>query len=133
MSDRSQFNAEQFEAELAPVLLDIVRQTYLDLHRQPECGIRVTLDSSLDRELGFDSLARVELLTRVEGALGVALPEATLQTAETPRDLLAALHATSGKAGTVPTAAAGAVPAQTRRGAEAQAAEGTTLLEVLAW
>jgi acyl carrier protein len=47
-----------------------------------------TLDSALERDLGLDSLARVELMTRIEHAFGVSLPEQALVTAETPRDLL---------------------------------------------
>jgi acyl carrier protein len=37
----------------------------LDPHRK---NLRVELDSSLERDLGFDSLARVELLARLERA-----------------------------------------------------------------
>lgn len=58
-------------------------------------SVRVTIDSSLDRDLGLDSLARVELLLRVEQAFGVTLPENTLQIVETPRDLLTALDSAS--------------------------------------
>jgi acyl carrier protein len=49
---------------------------------------RIALDSSLDRDLGLDSLARVELILRVEREFGVTLPEQALASAETPRDLL---------------------------------------------
>ncbi|MHB8666148.1 MAG: AMP-binding protein [Burkholderiales bacterium] len=49
---------------------------------------RATFDSSLERDLGLDSLARVELVLRVERAFGVSLPEHALYAAETPRDLL---------------------------------------------
>jgi acyl carrier protein len=47
-----------------------------------------TLDSALERDLGLDSLARVELMTRLEHAFGVSLPEQALVSSETPRDLL---------------------------------------------
>lgn len=50
-----------------------------------------TLDMSLERDLGLDSLAKIELLLRIERAFGVQLPEEALARAETPRDLLDAL------------------------------------------
>ncbi|NJD34217.1 MAG: AMP-binding protein, partial [Betaproteobacteria bacterium] len=52
-----------------------------------------TLDSKLDRDLGLDSLARVELLTRIEQAFAVRLDDAVLGAVETPRDLLMAIAA----------------------------------------
>ncbi len=45
-----------------------------------------SLRSSLDRDLGLGSLERVELLVRLESALGVRLPESGAQAAETPAD-----------------------------------------------
>ena len=53
-------------------------------HVEPHAG----LDTSLEKELGLDSLARVELVLRLEKEFGVALPEQALATSETPRDLL---------------------------------------------
>ena len=52
---------------------------------------RAGLDSSLDRDWGFDSLSRAELLLRVERAFGTHLPERLLGEAETLRDLVKAL------------------------------------------
>ncbi len=48
----------------------------------------VTLDSRLDRDLGLDSLTVVEVLTRLEEELGVALPDSALADVDTPRDLV---------------------------------------------
>jgi 1-acyl-sn-glycerol-3-phosphate acyltransferase len=73
----------------ADALLDIVRELGSELH--PARRPRITLDSALDRDVGLDSLARVELLLRLERRFGVALPEGTLINAETPRDLLNAV------------------------------------------
>jgi 1-acyl-sn-glycerol-3-phosphate acyltransferase len=94
-------------------------------------ALSVTLDSSLERDLGLDSLARVELLARLEARLHVALPESVLAAAETPRDLLSAL------AGAQEPHAAGPVmptssPAPLR---EAEPAPMTvqTLIEMLVW
>lgn len=71
-------------------LLDIVADLVAELH--PEAaGPAPTLDSMFDRELGLDSLSRVELIGRVETAFFVALPETVLGSAETPRDLLRAV------------------------------------------
>ncbi len=58
----------------------------------------VALDSSLERELGLDSLARVELVLRLEREFGVSLPEQALASSETPRDLLRFLLARVGQA-----------------------------------
>ncbi len=66
----------------------MVRSLYAELHRAEPGLQNVTLHSALDRDLGFDSLARVELLLRVEQQLGVHLPESTLAIAETVGDLL---------------------------------------------
>ncbi len=58
---------------------------------RPGGRARAALDSTFDRDLGLDSLMRVELLSRVERAFGVELPEDALENAGTPRALLAAL------------------------------------------
>ena len=82
--------AEKAAAPAPADVLEIVQGLAREL--QPQRGGRaVSLDSSLERDLGFDSLGRVELLARLEKAFGVRLPEGLLGAAETPRDLLAAL------------------------------------------
>ncbi|MHB1567499.1 MAG: AMP-binding protein [Acidiferrobacter sp.] len=67
-------------------LLDIIRQLVTEL-RPTARGVLITLDSSLDQDLGFDSLGRMELLFRIERTFGTHLPEQAIATAETPRDL----------------------------------------------
>ena len=59
----------------------------------------VTLDSQLDRDLGLDSLARMELVLRTEREFGVELPQDTLQRAETVGDLLQAVARCAAGAG----------------------------------
>jgi len=54
------------EIEPASELIRIVRTLFAELHGKTGEHRRVTLDSSLDRDLGFDSLARMELLSRVQ-------------------------------------------------------------------
>jgi len=70
----------------ATELLAVVDALLKDAHRDARPG--ATLDSPLEHELGLDSLARVELILRLERRFGVRLSEQALATAETPRDLL---------------------------------------------
>jgi len=75
---------------LASQLLEIIRALTLEL--QPSRShIQISIDTDLDRQLGFDSLSRVELLLRIERDLEVHLPDRVFSTAETPRDLLQAV------------------------------------------
>jgi acyl carrier protein len=78
-------------AERAARLLSVVGDLADELRPGAPAAAPVTLDSALDRDLGFDSLGRVELLLRLEKAFDATLPEQTFATAETPRDLLRAL------------------------------------------
>lgn len=76
----------------AESLLPIVAQLMAELHPDVALQRPLTLDSDLNRDLGLDSLARMELLTRLEKVFGVKLPERELVTAETPRDILRYLN-----------------------------------------
>ncbi len=105
-------------------LRELVAATLRELQRGLPMVASVTLASSLDRDLGLDSLGRVELLLRIERAASVALPEDTLQTAETVADLWRAVQ--SGR----PQATAAALPQAPRRAAEAEpASEGPAVLD----
>ena len=70
-------------ARLLRVVLAMVEET-----RPGRALGRVSLHSHLERDLGLDSLARVELLLRVGSEFGKSLPEGALAEAETPQDLL---------------------------------------------
>jgi 1-acyl-sn-glycerol-3-phosphate acyltransferase len=59
----------------------------------------VRLDSLLERDLGLDSLARAELLLRVERHFGVRLPEGLLASVQTLQDVLRAVAAAPSLAG----------------------------------
>src|SRR5439155_9935779 len=76
--------------EQAATLLALIDRLCAELRPEPR---KATLDSSLDRDLELDSLAMVELLLRVERKFAVRLPEHTLSSAETVRDLLQAILA----------------------------------------
>lgn len=98
----------------AQALLDLVRAVADELRPQIRLAATLGLDHSLERDYGLDSLARVELLARIDQSFGVSLGEAPLTDAETPRDLLRFI-ATGRPRG----AAAAAVPVAQPSGAEA--------------
>jgi acyl carrier protein len=76
-------------------LLAVVAQVAREA--RPNVEAHVTLDSSLERDLGLDSLARVELVLRIERESGARLPEQALASSETPRDLLRFVLASAGQ------------------------------------
>ncbi|HLS79805.1 MAG TPA: phosphopantetheine-binding protein, partial [Steroidobacter sp.] len=79
-------------ADASQRLIGLAHATLEDL-RQEAPQREITLDSKLDDDLGLDSLARVELFARIERELGVRLPELLFASAETLRDIAAALAA----------------------------------------
>ncbi|HVC31300.1 MAG TPA: AMP-binding protein, partial [Steroidobacteraceae bacterium] len=68
-----------------------MRTLFEELHR---AAPPTALDprSRLDADLGFDSLARVELLERLERSLGVELPPNTIECIDTVSDLVAMMR-----------------------------------------
>lgn len=116
-------------------LLAVVAGTLRDL--QPGAPLpQVTLAASLDRDLAFDSLGRMELLLRVEREFGVDLPEDTLQRAETVGTLLDAVLTARGRAAPrrerMPVAAEAAPPG-VPAAEPGEPAAAATLLDVLDW
>ncbi len=95
---------------------------------RPNVEAYVALDSSLERDLGLDSLARVELVLRLEREFGASLPEAALASSETPRDLLRFLLASAGHA---PQAADQSVASLVQSEGVRPPAEAQTLVEAL--
>jgi 1-acyl-sn-glycerol-3-phosphate acyltransferase len=113
--------AEDTASRLLRVTAQLVQETHAG--RQAP----VMLDSPLERDLGLDSLARVELLLRLGREFGVALPEAALGEAETPRDLLRLL-------GHAAPAATPLAAIELPHGAVIPLPDAaTTLVEVLEW
>ena len=93
MMAESEQSTDQAIRDGAATLLVQVRELTLELHPRRGRSLHVTLDSALDRELGFDSLSRMELLTRLERTFAVSLSEQLLASADTPRDLWLAVQA----------------------------------------
>ena len=99
------------------------------LHPRRAAKIRVRLDSRLDRDLGLDSLGRVELLFRLEHAFRVRLSETLLGRAETLRDLTEAIS----KAEASPAGRAAPSPALEALPPAAVPEDARTLTEALDW
>jgi acyl carrier protein len=74
--------------ETASKLLEIIQQLAAEIHSGNKGLAKPSLDNSLDRDLGFDSLAQMELLARIEKSFTIALSEKNLETVDTVRDLL---------------------------------------------
>ncbi len=82
--------AEGAASAAAATLLDVIARMLRELRPQaPERS--VGLDDRIERDLGLDSLSRVELVSRIERAFGVRLPERLATAARTPRELLDAI------------------------------------------
>ena len=88
-SDRAQPEA------IASEVLDLVRDLALELRPDREKSLRVSGGSSLHRDLGLDSLARTELLLRLEHRFSVGLDDDLLAEAEVVDDLVAAVMGAS--------------------------------------
>ncbi len=111
-------------------LLKIIRTLSEELHPTRKTPTSVSLDSSLEKDLGFDSLARVELLSRIDRTFEVTLSEQVLATAESPRDLL---HALSSAGRTVEPALTPEVRHKTLDEVAEKPDQAGTLVEVLEW
>lgn len=72
-------------------LLRVVLELGRELNLNQSILSEIDLDSSFERDLGLDSLTRVELLSRVEERFNVTLGEKILAEIETIRDLLKAI------------------------------------------
>jgi len=110
-------------------LLATCRELLDELRPEERGRLAPHWDSSLDRDLGLDSLTRMELMRRLELRFGVRLAEAEVAAAETPRDLLRGLLSTSAPEAAVrvemdalPQEAVESAPDRTR-----------TLVEALDW
>jgi fatty-acyl-CoA synthase len=76
-------------------VLDVVRELLEELGSHGALP-HLSASSSLDRDLGLGSLERVELLTRLEDAFGIRLPDTLAAEASTPEELAAGIMAAPG-------------------------------------
>lgn len=92
------------------LLLDSLRTIVDELHPHIGATTRITLDSALDRDLGLDSLSRMELLSRLEKASGVTIPVEAMGSAETARELLPILRLDASAADRRPSTGEATIP-----------------------
>lgn len=112
-------------------LLASIRKIGQELSLDPAVLDNMTLSSRLGRDLGLDSLAQVELLSRVERQFNVTLGESAFQKVRTVEDLLrAVLSPAEAEAMTKSRDALAASLRETDLGSPENA---TTLPEVLLW
>ena len=117
-------------SKTAADLLQLVQGLAIEIHPDRSHARSITLDSAFDSELGLDSLARVELLARLEQHFNITLPESTFASAESARDLFRAIQTASGHEHRTPVTALPAIkPAET--GTTPDTA--LTLVDVLRW
>ncbi len=73
--------------QLVIELLQVIRALVHEVHPNQSGLENISLDSTFEADLGLDSLARVELIGRVEKKFKIALPERAFAEIETTRDL----------------------------------------------
>ena len=108
--------------------LTLVQQLAREIQRQQMTVPDIELTTDLDRQLGFDSLARAELLQRAEKAFELSLPPELITSIDTPQDLYHALCLATSQA-PVPMTGAPLQPA----GQVSLPRQARTLQEVLIW
>ena len=77
-------------------VLGTLRELVEELHPRSKGHVEIGLDTLLDRDLGLDSLTRMELLARLEARCETGLPVDAVAEADTPRDLLRAIRGAPG-------------------------------------
>jgi acyl carrier protein len=119
-------DADARAARLVSLAKELVAQTRPDSRRR----LHVSLASRIDRDLGLDSLARVELGLRIERAFDVQLADGAAAQAHTLADLLEAVRESGTK-----VAAEALAPARVEALEEVigEPEGATTLLEMLDW
>lgn len=75
-------------------LLDMIRTLVGEVNPKWK-NLHFTPDTHLERELGLDSMARMELCLRIRSSLGIELDDDTAMCAATPNDLMRAIDVRS--------------------------------------
>ncbi|MET0001151.1 MAG: AMP-binding protein [Candidatus Thiodiazotropha lotti] len=129
MNNRLPDEMVQREAEVtADALLDVIQGLIDEMPTVGHQRSRLDLDCRLERDLGLDSLARTELIGRINGQFNLVMPDEALL-AETPRALLILTTQVAGLPGNQVTEARPSLP-----DSDVPAPiKASTLMEVLSW
>ncbi|MCY1341124.1 hypothetical protein D9M68_381660 [compost metagenome] len=115
-------------------VLVIVRELATELRPHAREVSKLATDHSLERDFGPDSLARAELLIRIEHACGARVDEKTLMAAETPRDLLRLVGSVTAVVADLMTEGPPATPGAPRAAESNRLPDGaTTLMDLVDW
>jgi len=114
------------------LLLELVRQLASELHGELDVQ-KIDINSSLEREAGIDSLARIELLLRIEQSFGKTLPEEIAVGAQSVADLARAIEITPQTDPTRHVTVSGRKIVEGERSSSGIPNEAATLVDVLQW
>jgi acyl carrier protein len=112
------------------LLIGVARAVVAELRGHDEADLPIELGSSIQNDLGLDSLARVELLHRVETTFGVELPDAAFASAATLGELLAVVERAGPRRA---RAARQALPPPAGARVEPAPDSAASLIDVLRW
>ncbi len=113
-------------------LLTLLQELLLEIRQSERAVAALTLDSHLERDLALDSLARTELLQRIERAFQIKLSEQALLV-ETPRQLVTLILQASGAPAETLPAPDWQAPTLTGQPASGTPDRAETLPDVLDW
>jgi 1-acyl-sn-glycerol-3-phosphate acyltransferase len=122
---------QQNSTATSDALVVIARQLAAESRSQPGALEDITIDSDIAKGLGFDSLARVELFSRINKSFGVDLDESIFAEAVTLRDLLPAIS--KGRIKFTPVVKPRVKARPTEEGTLATPDDAQTLVDVLHW
>ncbi|MCW9004018.1 MAG: AMP-binding protein [Gammaproteobacteria bacterium] len=111
-------------------LLQLIDTLVNEVHPHRPSTKKTTLDSRFEKELGLDSLTRVELISRIEKKFNLALPEKIFAEAESPRDLLRAIQSAENQ---ITNLHAANVQTIVRDDVQATPDDSLTLVDILNW
>jgi len=121
----AEFTQDSRERDVIAVVSELVRE----LHPQHYRHIDIQPKSRIERDLGIDSLSRIELVLRLERAFRRRVPTHLVSEAETVRDLMSVLD----QLGPVPSRLAQITAATPVLPAVPAASAAETLVAVLEW